>query len=79
MRCVKYTTALVYKMIAIICSTHCDCVLLVRKKFLRFLPVRWCEKVENHWFTSFTLAVMFTITASSFSKLFVIKKNSYYQ
>ena len=36
MRCVKYTTALVYKMIAIICSAHCDCMLLVRKKFCAF-------------------------------------------
>jgi len=23
-------------------------MLLVRKKILRFLPVRWCENVENH-------------------------------
>ena len=38
MRCVKYATALVYKMVTIICCTHCDCM----------LPVRWCEKVEKH-------------------------------
>jgi len=25
-------------------------VLPVRKKFMRYLPVRWCKKVENHWF-----------------------------
>ena len=50
MRCIKYKTALVYKMITIICCTHCDCMLPVRKRCLRFLPNRWCKKVENHWF-----------------------------
>ena len=33
-----YITALVNKMIVIIWSVHCDCVLPVRKNFLRFLP-----------------------------------------
>ena len=37
MRCVKYTTALVIKMITIIiCCTYCDCMLPVRKKILCF-------------------------------------------
>ena len=49
MRCVKYTTALVIKMITIIiCCTYCDCMLPVRKKILCFLPVHRCKKVENH-------------------------------
>jgi len=41
-----YITALVNKMIVIICCIHCDFMLPVRKIFLRFLPVRWCKKVE---------------------------------
>jgi len=50
MRCVKCTTTLVNKMIAIICCTHCDCMLPFRKTFVCYLPVRWCKMVENHWF-----------------------------
>jgi len=34
MRCVKHITALINKMVVIICCTHCDCMLLVRKKVL---------------------------------------------
>ena len=41
-------TALVNKMIVIICCIHCDFMLPVRKNILCCLPVRWRKKVKNH-------------------------------
>ena len=47
MRCGKYTTALVYKMITIICCTHCDCMLPVRKKFCAFYRSACVKRLRN--------------------------------
>jgi len=44
-----YITALIDKMIVVICCIYCDFMLPVCKNLLRFLPVRWCKKIENLW------------------------------
>jgi len=42
MPCVKHTTGLFNKMIAMICCTHCGCMLPVRKNFVLFTgPLIW--------------------------------------
>ena len=44
-------------MIVIICCNNWNFILPVRKKFLRFLPVRRFKKVENHWLKEIRKAI----------------------